>query len=555
MMSALFKSLEPATDACWNDLVHASWQSAACGLLLLAVVALGRRWPAPLRYGLLTVALVKFVLPPFGAASFGGVPFGVFSQLGPTIGASAPATTPADDGMSRAIPIRQSQAGTASSTPSSAELAAPAAVAIFSQRDARPRTNVENSPAFANTMSKIPSVTISQTAEAERPRPVALQWNGRQLALAGWIAGMCLVMAWLCDQGRRLRRVLRGSSPVESAGLNCRMQTLATQVGLRRVPELRQSLAGSVPFSCGLFAPKVVVPAALINELSPEQLDVVLGHELAHHRRGDLWVNALQIVAFVVFWFHPVYWLLNRSMRRVREDCCDDLLLARGLITPEACCETLLAVARGQARSVSLVWSVSMAHPLGRRLTRLMDDSQPRRTRLSRGGWSLVLLVGALFWPGLRYVSAVANDSAPANSVAAPGKETGNAPNAVATPAAGVQDAKGGAKEAVSDDVEYSGQVTDVNGKPLKDAQVYVSYPDGNESKFVPKMKTASDGRFRIRHVLDAAWNYKYPRVVVMASGYGPAFAGPDAFTKSKFRKTTLVLKLPEDDVPIRGQT
>src|SRR5262245_13380715 len=43
---------------------QALWQSTLITLLVLCAVRLGRRWPAPLRYGLLLVALLKFAVPP-----------------------------------------------------------------------------------------------------------------------------------------------------------------------------------------------------------------------------------------------------------------------------------------------------------------------------------------------------------------------------------------------------------------------------------------------------------------------------------------------------------
>src|SRR5207244_4845390 len=46
----------------------------------LAMVALGRRWPSPLRYWLLVLALAKFAMPPLLA-----LPTGFFSHIGPVV--------------------------------------------------------------------------------------------------------------------------------------------------------------------------------------------------------------------------------------------------------------------------------------------------------------------------------------------------------------------------------------------------------------------------------------------------------------------------------------
>ena len=58
----------------WQSVTHAGWQAAIVCIVALGVVALGRRWPAPLRYALLLVALLKFATPPMLTA-----PTGLFS--------------------------------------------------------------------------------------------------------------------------------------------------------------------------------------------------------------------------------------------------------------------------------------------------------------------------------------------------------------------------------------------------------------------------------------------------------------------------------------------
>ena len=52
-MHALLESLRSMIDLAWLYLFHASWQSAVAGTVVLALVLVGRRRPAPLRYVLL----------------------------------------------------------------------------------------------------------------------------------------------------------------------------------------------------------------------------------------------------------------------------------------------------------------------------------------------------------------------------------------------------------------------------------------------------------------------------------------------------------------------
>jgi beta-lactamase regulating signal transducer with metallopeptidase domain len=580
-MSAFAEAIRPATDACWTSLFHASWQAAIVGLLILAVVAIGRRMSAPLRYGLLIVALVKFVLPPFAA-----MPFGVMSRFSPPIGATStvdplerptsginlPAESMSDDRSNAAAPAQN---------PSNSKLIAKQSPILIATLPIATRPVVAANPLHSAPHSEAPpaAAPISTMESEARPPAFAVSadpqlvkaaargWDFSQVAVLTWVAGLCLVIAWLFHQGWRLRRILRASTRVETAGWQARMLFWATRLGLRRVPELRQAKFGTVPFSCGLFAPKVVVPATLFEQLSPDQMDVVLSHELAHHRRRDPWVNVLQLAVFVVFWFHPVVWILNRAIRRIREDCCDDLLLANSLITPEICCETLLAVARAQAAQPSLVWGVSMGHPLGTRLSRLMDESQVRRFRLSRGGWLCLLACGALLWPGLRVTAAVQNGN---DSV----RPTANAPQA--NPQS--QNANAGAanpqsapatKSRTPAAVEYTtfatrldgrrfdkvtrAKLVDANGRPFDLYRAAVSF--GSVQTDDPDKSTFVKWQIDIVESTFFPWmrDLVAPRrlIAVTAAGYGPAFCDLTEGVRLENRRA---FHLPKDDVPIRGR-
>ena len=62
-MNGLIDSLNRAAEAWWLYVAHLTWQGALVGAAVLGLVWLGRRWPSPLRYWLLVLAMVKFVMP------------------------------------------------------------------------------------------------------------------------------------------------------------------------------------------------------------------------------------------------------------------------------------------------------------------------------------------------------------------------------------------------------------------------------------------------------------------------------------------------------------
>src|SRR6202030_235572 len=110
-------------------------------------------------------------------------------------------------------------------------------------------------------------------------------------------------------------------------------------------PRLVISREINAPIAFGVLRPKVLLPATVVERLSAAQLRTIMAHELAHVCRGDLWINWLQLGLRAVWWFNPQLWILNRAIRKAREDCCDDLLLVRGVTSHDAYCDTLLRAA------------------------------------------------------------------------------------------------------------------------------------------------------------------------------------------------------------------
>ncbi|MEZ6088018.1 MAG: M56 family metallopeptidase [Pirellulaceae bacterium] len=69
--------------------------------------------------------------------------------------------------------------------------------------------------------------------------------------------------------------------------------------------------------------------ARAATQLPQEQQKSSWRTELAHISRRDLVVGWFEVVLSVVWWFHPMLWMLRKKLQQTREDCCDDLLLAR----------------------------------------------------------------------------------------------------------------------------------------------------------------------------------------------------------------------------------
>ena len=145
---------------------------------------------------------------------------------------------------------------------------------------------------------------------------------------AMWLAGVLVLSIrrvggwWLIEQMRRSAVIQVPDSVRDS------FDRLCLRIGIRRHIDLRVCDRVSGPLAMGVVRSLILLPASALTSLSPEQLEVVLAHELAHIRRADYLWNMLQTAIETLFVFHPAVWWVSKALRQQRELCCDDVALA-----------------------------------------------------------------------------------------------------------------------------------------------------------------------------------------------------------------------------------
>ncbi len=207
-----------------------------------------------------------------------------------------------------------------------------------------------------------PSISPEPSGEA---RPASTSAWERLVSVLPWIwlVGAPLTLAWSMvglAGAERLRRLSRPANQ-SSTGELCRR--LARSVGLARGVSVRLCERIALPVLVGIVRPVILLPPSLLSGLAPEQLEMLLLHELAHVRRWDNLVNFLQRVVESLLFFHPAVWAVSRWVRQEREHCCDELVIAR-MGDRAAYAETLLSViqqGRTAGRSGALIAAVAGA--------------------------------------------------------------------------------------------------------------------------------------------------------------------------------------------------
>jgi beta-lactamase regulating signal transducer with metallopeptidase domain/HEAT repeat protein len=174
-------------------------------------------------------------------------------------------------------------------------------------------------------------------------------------------------------------------------------------IGVRGKVGLKVSVNAASPAVCGLFRPVILVPQDLGGSLGAGGLRAVLLHELSHIKRGDLWVNLVQTVLQIVYFYNPLLWLANSMIRRVREEAVDEMVqVAMGEKAreyPETLVNVARQVFRRPALSLRLIGVVESKSTLKGRVRRMLSRPIPKSAKLGMLGLAGIVFIGCVLLP------------------------------------------------------------------------------------------------------------------------------------------------------------
>lgn len=219
--------------------------------------------------------------------------------------------------------------------------------------------------------------------------PVASAWSWTKAIVAIWLLGVLFQLVQAFRQWRESHALVRQSEPLRNAALQLLCAEQAHSLGLRHIPHLRVSDDIVSPQVTGLWRPLVMLPAG--QTLSSEELSMALAHELAHLRRGDLWLGWVPAIAQRLFFFHPLVRWAMREYGVYREAACDAQVVQRNHAAPHSYGHLLLRLGVAHPVHAGLAGASSTFQSLKRRLLLLqqsMNDTTPRAP-----GWLLVAVI------------------------------------------------------------------------------------------------------------------------------------------------------------------
>ncbi len=259
---------------------------------------------------------------------------------------------------------------------------------------------------FTRTPTPIPHYQFSVTTAPRRTIPVVLpeetlpvvqrervSWKPSAIEVAGggWFALALLLMLRSIFGNWRCGRKLAQFQSIRDERVIALFEVARRDLGVTRKVNLVEHATVGSPALFGAIRPRLLLPSGLGQKFSDRELRHIFLHELAHIKRGDLYVNWVLVVLQAVHWFNPLVWWAAGRIRSDREFACDAMALDyANEFKPVEFGETMVKVLEtfsGFQRAAGTIAVVQDRSELKRRI-RMIATYRPARR-------------GAVFWATL----------------------------------------------------------------------------------------------------------------------------------------------------------
>lgn len=355
-----------AAQLAWTQIWQVTIAALAIGIL---AKLLGKRRPH-LSYLLWLLVILKCLTPPIYSS-----PAGIFSWM-----------------MVRASPAMPSSAQQSVVEYSSFPQSQPPIVLSSQEADSS-----APSPA-PNNVSPI-SAAVPSRLSFERPSTASI------LGMI-WLTGALVYAFLIVKLWHGWFSQLKNSIQSADASLLEWVMGLSTKLGIKRKIRILVTDKPLGPVVYGFWRPTLLMPDILISQKSPSDYEAILAHELIHIRRNDSIVGILQIIAQIIWWFHPLIWWANLQIDREKERCCDEETIARLGCKPVLYAQSLIDILKLKQR-LEPVFALPGVRPgeiTSKRLEEIMEPARKFKPQTPRWCWIIMMTMAILVLPGQEWV-------------------------------------------------------------------------------------------------------------------------------------------------------
>jgi beta-lactamase regulating signal transducer with metallopeptidase domain len=216
------------------------------------------------------------------------------------------------------------------------------------------------------------------------------------LIVAAWLMGMVFFALKMMGGLLYIQRLKHRHNSPMSACWQERLGALAGELGMEKTVRLAESVLVKVPMVLGWLKPVILMPLGAVNNLTTQQVEAILAHELAHVYRYDYLLNLMQSIIEILFYFNPAAWWISGIVRSERENCCDDIavqLCGNSLTYAKALVS--LQEMHHAAPAFAMPFS-QKKHRLFYRIQRILQPSQNKSNMMEKMTATAMLLAAVL---------------------------------------------------------------------------------------------------------------------------------------------------------------
>lgn len=180
--------------------------------------------------------------------------------------------------------------------------------------EAVPNGLLPSTPAIVNQLPKINSINLHNVND-----------SFGEILFVIYFVGVLVYLAYIIFSYIGFRRdIFRWGRKTRNYEIQTILKDEKRRLNIKSHVALLICKKVSSPMLFGLIKPTLVLPSEAYR---PEELRMILTHELVHLKRNDILIKTILTIASVVHWFNPAVHLMVKQANKDMEQSCDDSVL------------------------------------------------------------------------------------------------------------------------------------------------------------------------------------------------------------------------------------
>lgn len=256
---------------------------------------------------------------------------------------------------------------------------------------------------FCYTFTHFYGVGTAGTFVAQHPlAPTSQTWDLVLSATSlAYLAVLALPAYKLVDNWRYIGHLKKYGLQKTALEYRLFVTKTAHSLGIKHTVQVYLSQLVHSPVTVGYIKPIILLPIAAVNNLSPQQIEAILLHELSHIKRYDYLINIVVTLLHTFFYFNPFVKSFISVVEFEREKCCDELVM-QFQYDKVSYASALLLLGKSLPVADTLTVAAAGKKHLLRRIEKIVGlEKKPVFTFNQFGGllasFAMVLLINSLF--------------------------------------------------------------------------------------------------------------------------------------------------------------